>query len=335
VKAGATYLKGATFDATIDRLIATWSAAIEEATNTRFVPVTETRRYDIADTGGRVLYLDAQLLSVTTLTDDDGARTWTEGTHFELEPRHAGRFTRVEALADGPYRWSSAGLGENAISIAGDWGYSADLTPAGTITEAISSATATTIKVSNGALVGVGDTLRIGAERMFVSGRSDLDLAVNTSGAFAAQRTATTLALSGAPTVALNVGEILRIGSELMRITAINTTSNVEVERAWDGSTLGSHANDADVYVQRQFTVTRGEGGTTAATHLINVAVSRYVPPADVTTLITEQVIDAFLRERAGGGSDTQSAGPTSQQFDGMTLWRMRDLTEQRRRFWR
>lgn len=328
-------IKGATENAKIDRLIAASSLAFERDTNSKFIPVTETRTYDIADAEGRCLYLDAHLISVSTLTDENGSREWTEGTHFELEPRHAPPYTQVQALLAGAYRWSGSTSDENAISIAGDWGYSADTESAGSLGAIVTDETDTTITVKDGSVIGVGDTLLIDSERLFVSEVADVDLAVNLSGNLAAQRTTTTVTLSGAPTDAVNVGEVIRINDERMKIRAINSTTVVIVDRAWDGTTLAAHTSGDDIYIERVFSVTRGEGGTTAVTHADDTVIARYTPPLDVVTVVTEEAIAGAIREAGGAAGDAVDTGATSQQFRGINLNRIRETAVGHRKFWR
>ena len=77
------------------------------------------------------------------------------------------------------------------------------------------------------------------------------------------------------------VGEVIQVDSEKMLIEAIS--GNVlTVKRAYDGSLLASHLDNAAVNVFRSLTIVRGVNGTTAATHALAAAVVKYAPPADV-----------------------------------------------------
>ena len=84
-----------------------------------------TRYYDaLRDTSDdrRTLYLDADLASITTITNGDGTAVAT--THYVTEPRNAGpyRSIRLTALADDTFTYTAAP--EDAIKVLGRWGYS-------------------------------------------------------------------------------------------------------------------------------------------------------------------------------------------------------------------
>lgn len=67
----------------------------------------------------RVLRLDAPLLTVTTLTNGDGAILPVQA--YRLEPRNELRFWSIRLLSS--YSWSLDADGE--ITVTGKWGYSA------------------------------------------------------------------------------------------------------------------------------------------------------------------------------------------------------------------
>jgi hypothetical protein len=68
-------IQSADDDGYIERLITRAGAFIDDQTGRQFVAATETRYYDPTDeevVDGRFLYLDKDLVSVTTLTNGDG-----------------------------------------------------------------------------------------------------------------------------------------------------------------------------------------------------------------------------------------------------------------------
>ena len=84
-----------------------------------------TRYYDaLRDTSDdlRTLYLDADLASITTITNGDG--TTVASTHYVTEPRHSPpyRSIRLTTLADD--NWTYTAAPEDAIQVLGRWGYS-------------------------------------------------------------------------------------------------------------------------------------------------------------------------------------------------------------------
>lgn len=116
-----TYLKitYSTDDTILSDALDAATRAIDAYCGRSFVARTETRYYSYADVRGQTLWLDDDLLSVTTLTNADNA-VLTDA-YYRLEPRsgdgprHAIRLLSTAA-------WSFNQDGE--IAIAGKWGYS-------------------------------------------------------------------------------------------------------------------------------------------------------------------------------------------------------------------
>src|SRR5690606_40111271 len=126
-------------------------------------------------------------------------------------------------------------------------------------------------------LIGVGDLIRVGTERMIVTGKVMLDTGVTASSleARAGDVSITLSTATGAPTV----GEVILIGSE--RMLVVDRAGLVlTVKRAWDGSVLASHASGASIWPPRTLLVSRAVLGATAAFHQVGAAVARHVPPA-------------------------------------------------------
>ena len=113
-------------DTLLSRLLAAGENHVETIARRWFHGVTATRKYD--GTGphidGRTLLLDADLISVTTLTNGDGS-TLTEGTHFVLRPSNTTPKSEIRLLASGGAYWTWVDDIEEAISVAGVWGYCA------------------------------------------------------------------------------------------------------------------------------------------------------------------------------------------------------------------
>jgi len=103
-------------------LVTRASAMIDAYTRRRFAARTETRYYTpTVDVSGQTLYLDDDLLSITTLTNYD-SEVPAEG--FSLLPLNLTPKNRVKLKSD--YSWSYAAEdAEGSISILGTWGYSA------------------------------------------------------------------------------------------------------------------------------------------------------------------------------------------------------------------
>ena len=112
-------------DTVITNLITQYSRAIDDHCRRTFYATTETRYYDAIGNHirGNKLYLDKDLLSITTLTNGDG-NTLTENTDFILRPSDGPPFDYVQLLSASAAVWTYSTNWEEAISIAGDWGYS-------------------------------------------------------------------------------------------------------------------------------------------------------------------------------------------------------------------
>lgn len=162
-------LSDTTHDAKLKRYLARASAYVERVTDRVFYPTTATRRFDAPDKPRGALYLNDDLLSVTSISDDDGALA---GTAYFLYPANRLPKQRVELLAtEESWHWDDSR--QQAIAIVGDWGYSADYEATGaTLAAAITSTTATTCTVSDASLIEIGWWLLIDSERLAVTGLS-------------------------------------------------------------------------------------------------------------------------------------------------------------------
>jgi len=162
-------------DSKIDSLIKRASRRIEQLTHRVFIPVTETRYFDYPGNSIR-LFLDGDLLSVTTLAVDDDA---IASTDYHLYPLNGYPKMWLEMdLAEGEV-FTYSDTPQKSVEIAGVWGYTDDYEASGSLLDgAISSATATTIVVDNGADFQIGDCILVDTEAMFVSGISGNDLTV-------------------------------------------------------------------------------------------------------------------------------------------------------------
>ena len=326
----AAVIEGTEHHVTIDRLIEAVSRDIDGAARTRFIPLTDTRYLPYSSKylrHGR-LYFDADLWSLTSLKDQGTTlRTLTSGTHFILQPENEGP----------PYHWaeilqsqalsfeSGSTTPQRSFEIIGQWSRHSATKAASQLDGAITTTTATTLQVDDGSKVDVGDTLLIGTEQVFVTERDEVDLGVNSAGALTADDTDTALSL-GDPTINLSAGEIIRIDSERMRVVSVTSATAVVVERAWDGTNLASHANPSDIYVFRRFTVERGVNGTTAATALDDVAISKYAVPGNIEELCIAEVIAALQQERAGWGRSV-GTGERQTELSGRALSDLRKRT--------
>ena len=112
-------------DAVIEDCIEAASRYIDRATGRTFYARTETHYFDVPDDGDRLLRLDDDLLTITTLTNGDS--TVITSTHYNLVPKNYAPYYGIKLKAASTYYWTmdSSGNVEDVISLAGTWGFSA------------------------------------------------------------------------------------------------------------------------------------------------------------------------------------------------------------------
>jgi len=153
----------------------------------------------------------------------------------------------------------------------------------------------TTITVPNGALVGIGDLLRVESEYLLVTDRGWLYSTQNLQSDMSASSGMVTVAVTDGTD--FNVDEVILLNSEKMLIVDI-AGNNLTVKRAWDGSVLAAHSS-SDIYVSRLLTVGRGAIGSTEASHLIGTAISKWVPPPLINQRCIAEVLSAIEQEQS------------------------------------
>lgn len=201
----------AAFDRMMYGFLLAASNLVAQYTGRTFVPVYQTRVFDALGDhiNTRSLTVDADLLSVTTLTNGDG--TTITADKFRLFPANAYPKGGIDLLLSGG-TWTYSTDYEGAISVAGEWGYHETgdywLDTLDTIQDAGGiSVAATTITVSDAD--GTGSDWRLRFRR----------------------------------------GLYIKAESEVMLVTDIDTTTNViTVRRAQLGTTAATHAQTTVLY---------------------------------------------------------------------------------------
>ena len=250
-------------------------------------------------------------------------------------------------------RSSTAAFGGNSstpqhsVVVTGTWGYTADMDAAGTLAAAVSDTTGTTITVSDGSQMGVGDLLildpgrgaapfpsaagyagALGAytgERCLVSDRATATTGLAQSGGGCTTASASDNALSTTGSGTLNVGEVLLLDQERMLVTDL-TSGVATVKRAWDGTVLTTHSA-APISAYRLLTVTRGALGSTAATHSNGASVSRHRVPGLIRDLAIAESLNRVLQETSGYARMV-GAGDMAQPASGAGLAELWDEAE-------
>lgn len=118
-------------DAYIQSLLDAATALIDAMTGRRFSAVSATRRYDVPQS--RRLWLDADLLTVTAITNGDGSTV--SSSDYVLDPAIPPYYAvTLRKSASVSWETDASGNEEQVIAVSGTWGYSA--TPPADIVQA-------------------------------------------------------------------------------------------------------------------------------------------------------------------------------------------------------
>ena len=204
-------------DRVVENLIASASDMITQMCQRVFIPHRDTRQYDARgehlqnnDFSNQILRLDADLLSVDTLTNGDS--TTVASGQYALRGRGYPKWA-IELLPSAGIYWTYSTDWQNAISIVGIWGYHEDY---------------------DHAWVNTLDTIQD------VSGINATVQAITCADADGKD---------GRYRNRFAVGQQLKIESEYLKVVAVNTTSNVlTVLRGVNGTTAATHAKDTAIY---------------------------------------------------------------------------------------
>lgn len=302
--------------AQIDEAIETGSRRVDEFTHRVFYPQVQTRSFDWPDwlsrsPSWRFWIPTGDLISVTTLTSGGIV---IPPSNYDLrngDDRPEPPYNRIEIDLSSDSTFDSGETHQRSLVVAGEWGYDHTHRTV-TVSTGSMAATGTSLGVADSSVVGVGDLVEIDDEHMLCTEKSMVDTGQNTSALTASQ---SDQAITGITAGTLNVGETLLIDAERMLVTDVAGTT-VTVRRATDGTTLATHALNADIYAPRTLTVTRGAFGTTAATHSSSASVEKVVYPPMVRQLARAYALDqlqqegsAYARTVGSGDNERQATG--------------------------
>ena len=257
----------------IDAAIRAAAHQVEAMTHRRFYPTTVTRYPEIRDVTGPVLWLDAdykEMISIVSFTVDGSALT--EGTDFFLRPDGGPPFTSLKLMNSSAASFSSDDKG---MILRGEQGASGTTRAAGVLAGALNDSQVV-IDISDSSLVGVGDLLTVGTERMNVVGQADMDTTATLAGSLAANMGARAVTVNDG--TLLHEGERITVGTERMFIESISGNT-LTVRRAELGSILAAHSTSDPVDAPRVLRVVRGVTGTTTASHSNGATVLANDPP--------------------------------------------------------
>ncbi len=295
----AVGIVGAKVDTLIDGYIESASASVEELLGLRFIPQTTTRYYPWPQRAGNslIVYLKKKdLLALTTLQAKAQDTSPTTITDYFLEPVNDSPYDRIEIDRSSSAAFEAGDTSQRSISALGRWGHSEDTKAAGALAEADDGAELA-LNVSDSSLIGIGDTILLASEALFVSGRAQLTIGTTMNDTLTAVPSDVTVTLTDGTKA--KQGEVLLFDSEKMLVVEI-TGNDLAVERAVDGSVLAAHNTGITVYAPRTLTVVRAVNGTTAAAHADALAITKYAPPADVVNYVRALAIALHKQGESG-----------------------------------
>jgi hypothetical protein len=295
--------------------------AVDALTHRSFAPWTGTRyfrwpqdRYQRSD----VLYLGAdEMLSVSeVITGVGDTDTVIESQYVQLGPAAAGAPYSEINLASGANSQFTRGLvPDRSVAVTGVFAGAParESATAVTVTALTASSSNTTLTVSDVSGIGVGSLLRIGAERMVVTGRS-WTLSDNIEPVtLAADARGTQLTVTDGGVFA--PGEMLLVDAEQMLITDVAGDSLI-VRRARSATVLAAHTAQTDLYVRRVLTVERAQLGTSAAAAAIGATVWLHLFPGLAHQMNKAEAQVELIQSRSGyartagsGENATESVG--------------------------
>ena len=314
----------------IDRAIQSATRNIETHLHVKFYPVDTTNYFDWPNFDyaypWRLWLNQYRLAAIPTAVTTGGTSIPLSACNFE--PVNSGPpYSYLELRRDQPYAFGVGPTPQRDVAITGTFGYWMQTDPGGQLAAAVNSTTATAVTVTDSSLMGVGQLLIAGTERMLITNRSMADTGqTNLSGATTNSKSDVAIGVTDA--TQLHIDEIVQIDSERMLIVDVNTGANtVTVQRAWDGTALATHSTGTHIYALRNLSVLRGQLGTTAATYTSGTAVSVWQIPQLARDLAVAEASNRVIEE-VGGYSDPQGEGAAAMAHLGSALADLWDEAE-------
>lgn len=279
------------------------SKLIEQETDRFFIPRIQERVYDWPVENTRSPYYELpldgdliELISVSSQSND------TEPVVISLDDVFLGGnnnlppYDKIMINRGATARFHSGDNWQRAIKVTGKWSFSANLRSAGSLVGAI-DVDDEEITISNPTVIGIGDTLLLGTEQVFVTGRRNVLLATKT-GDIVIGKSAMNSFLSTDGSV-LFEDEVILIDGEKLLVESL-AGNYVGVLRSFDGTTQAEHEAWSPIYSERLLTVERHVNGTTSATHADGIAIKRYAPEDDIVGLALAAVVVKLQQDEAG-----------------------------------
>lgn len=296
-------------DAQLDRALDAGSRSVEDLCNRTFWPVVASRSWDWPNRqyarAWRLWLDDSDLISLTSLTA--GGDTIPVDDVI-LQPNRTGPpYRRLEIRLSSSSAFAAGDTPQEAITAVGLWGFCDTAHPAGALSSGIDASTGT-VPVTAASLVGVGDLIRVGDERMIVTGKQIGDTGQTLGADLPAKKDSVLLSVQDGTRFA--AGDAITVGPETMLVRAV-AGAQLTVVRAYDSTVLAAHTAGDAVWASVALTVMRAAAGTTAATAVAGAAISRWVAPAQARTLTIAEAMCTLLSEQSGYARTVRSQAGT------------------------
>ena len=297
VKGAADIAETAYVNSRIDRAIEAGTTDVEELCHRVFYPTLATRRFDWPNAQmGSPYRLWLNQHEVASISEVTSGGVVIASSDYVLYPDAGPPYNRLEINLGTSAAFGGGDTHQKDISISGVFiGCPVKEDPAGLLAAAISSTTVTTVDVTDSGAIGVGQLLRVGSERMVVTGKSMLTTAQTLQTPLTANTSDTALVVTDGS--AYTEGEVLLLNAEKVLVLDIADDTLI-VRRSWDGSALAAHTGST-IYARRRLTVERGVLGTTAAEHSISATVVKHRFPAPARRLAIAEAQNTLAQESA------------------------------------
>lgn len=308
-------------DALIDKKVAAASRSIEgQLRRPRLAPTLMTVKFDYPNfsfSPAWTLELDSnEVISLTEVlsggVDITADCILRRGDDTSIPP-----FNRIEISLSSSAALSAGASFQQAIHVTGLFGYTNDEESIGVLAGALDDAEGATASITwSTADMGVGDLLRIDDERMIITNRTWVASGQTITEPLTASKANVAVPVSSG--AAFAVDEIIIVDVERMRIVDI-VGNTLSVERAWDGTVLAAHADNASVFAYTGVQLARGQLGTAIAAHDAAAVIRRWIVPSQAREFAKAEAIVA-LEQDAAAWARVVGSGATAREASGKGL---------------
>lgn len=286
----------AQFDQQVDAALMLGADEVDSLCKRRFYNKTETAYFDWPNFQRaypwRIWLEERELATVTApVPTVTSGGTAIPPTALLWGPwNYAPPYRKVEIDRSTSYSFGIGSTPQRDVAITGLFGYWARTRSGGALAAAVTDTSSTSITVTDCSLVDAGDVVTIDSETMLVADTAMADTGQAQSGSGCSTALASDNQLTISDGTKIHTHEVIALDAERMFITSI--TGNIAtVIRAFDGSVLATHTN-AEVFALRSLTVTRGDFGSTAATHNNSTAINAALVPGSINELAQAEALN-------------------------------------------